>query len=316
MARVGVSYERVAAAADALLAEGQKPTLRAVLERLATGSMNTIHRHWSVWAAQHKPAPRKINEPNTRLLQALGTELSKAAEEAASEAEANLAQAMKELAVFSANGEALEAERDALAEQLLQVTKERDVLAGKGEEQLAEMARLNQELERERNELAAVRRQLVQAELRVEAVPRLETDLSEVRALLAAEQAARVEADKTAATAVAVAERAAAVADAQRAAAVSAQSQAEARLATVEKREEQAHADLVAAHTAHQATREQLTSAVGAAAAAQAELKALREAVEQTQDSATAAPRSGQDDDAAGAAAPTRARGRKEASKD
>ncbi|HVI89429.1 MAG TPA: DNA-binding protein [Dongiaceae bacterium] len=289
--------------------------MSAVRERLATGSMNTIHRHWTLWSGQHKPAPRKINEPNTRLLQALGTELSKAAEEAASEAEANLAQAMKELAVFSANGEALEAERDALAEQLLQVTKERDVLAGKGEEQLAEMARLNQEIERQRNDLAAVRRQLVQAELRVEAVPRLETDLSEVRALLANEQAARVAADKTAATAIAAAERAAAVADAQRAAAVSAQSQAEARLATVEKREEQAHADLVAAHTAHQATREQLTSAVGAAAAAQAELKALREAIEQRQDTVAAPARSGQDDDAAGVA-PTRARGKKEANKD
>ncbi|WP_059414333.1 DNA-binding protein [Cupriavidus basilensis] len=310
MARTGVSYESVAVAADALVAEGQKPTLSAVRERLGnTGSMNTIHRHWTLWSGQHKPAPRKINEPNTRLLQALGTELSKAAEEAASEAEANLAQAMKELAVFSANGEALEAERDALAEQLLQVAKERDVLAGKGEEQLAEMARLNQELERERNELASVRRHLVQAELRVEAVPRLEAEILEVRALLAAEQTARVEADKTAATAVADALQAAAVAEAQRAAAVAAQTQAEARLATVEKREEQAHSDLVAAHTAHQATREQLTSAVGSAAAAQAELKALREAVKPRKDPAVG--ESGRSEETADATAPTRARGKK-----
>lgn len=267
MARIGIAYEVVAAAADALLAEGRKATLAAVRERIGTGSMNTIHRHWTIWQGHQKPVPRKLSEPNTRLLSALGSELSKVAEEAASEADAALAQAMHELSVYSANGEALEAERDALAEQLHQVTTDRDILAGKGAEQAAEMARLTAELERERQDLAGVRRLLAQSELRLEAVPRLETELSELRGQLVSEQAAGTAADK-----------AAAVAEAQRVAAMAAQAQAEARLATMDARAGQERADLAAAHAEHRITREKLTEAVGIAAAAQAELRALRDA--------------------------------------
>lgn len=265
MARIGVSYESVAAAANGLVSEGQKATLTAVRERLATGSMNTIHRHWTVWQGQQKPAQRKLSEPNSRLLSALGSELSKVAEEAASESEAALAQAMQELAIFSANGEALEAERDSLSEQLVQISTERDVLAGKAAEQAAEIARLNELLDRARLEVGDVRRLLAQAELRLEAVPRMEADLLNARSQVAAEAAARV-----------AAEKAAAVAEAQRVAAQAAQQQAESRLGHSEERESEARKSLAEAMAAHLASREKLVDAVAAAAGAAAEIKALR----------------------------------------
>ncbi|MDW3688363.1 DNA-binding protein [Cupriavidus sp. CV2] len=272
MARIGIAYEVVAAAADALLAEGRKATLAAVRERIGTGSMNTIHRHWTIWQGHQKPVPRKLSEPNTRLLSALGSELSKVAEEAASEADAALAQAMHEPSVYSANGEALEAERDALAEQLLQITTERDTLAGKAAGQSAEIERLTQDAERERDATAVGRRMLAQAELRLEAVPRLEEELVQLRAQLVAEQTVRTEADKMAA-----------VAEARRAAAEAAQAQAEARLASAEQREGRVRVELAEAQAAHQSTRERLTEAVGVGAGAQAELKARRERQAETQ---------------------------------
>ena len=44
MARQGITFEQVAAVADALAGEGQQPTIRAVREKLGdTGSPNTIH---------------------------------------------------------------------------------------------------------------------------------------------------------------------------------------------------------------------------------------------------------------------------------
>ncbi|MGT2460110.1 DNA-binding protein (plasmid) [Cupriavidus basilensis] len=230
--------------------------------------MNTIHRHWTVWQSHQKPAPRKLSEPNSRLLTALGAELSKVAEEAATESEAALAQALQELAAYAANGEALEAERDRLAEQMQQITTERDTLAGKAAEQAAEIARSNEELERERHAVASVRRLLAQAELRLEAVPRLEAELAALRASLLAEQTARNAADK-----------AAAVAEARRVAAEAAQQQAEARLASGEQREAQVRKDVADAMAAHLATREKLVETVAAAATAEAELKALRDQV-------------------------------------
>ena len=45
MARIGITFEQVSAAADALRGEGMNPTIKAVRERLGTGSPNTIHEH-------------------------------------------------------------------------------------------------------------------------------------------------------------------------------------------------------------------------------------------------------------------------------
>ncbi|MBB6592706.1 DNA-binding protein [Ralstonia solanacearum] len=271
MARQGISYEQVADAAQALVAEQLKPTLSAVRERLGSGSMNTIHRHLSTWQGQQKPAVRKLGEVNPRVLAALGSEISRAADDAAADAEAALAQAMAENAVLASTGEALEAERDALTRELQQVATERDKLAGKAAEQAAEIDRLNAEAERERAELAAVRRALAQVELRLEAVPHLERDLGELRMQLAAEQAARVAAD-----------RAAAVAEAQRDAADTARMQADERLASAESREHQVRVQLAEAQTAHERTREKLTEVVGFEAGARAELRLLREHIEAT----------------------------------
>lgn len=271
MARQGISYEQVAHAAEALVAEQLKPTLTAVRERLGSGSMNTIHRHLSAWQGQQKPAARKLSDLNPRVLAALGNEISRAADDAVADAEASLAQVMSENAVLASTGEALEAERDALTQELQQVATERDKLAGKAAEQAAEIDRLNTEAERERAELASVRRALAQVELRLEAVPHLERDLNELRAQLAAEQAARVAAD-----------RAAAVAEAQRDAADTARMQANERLASAESREHQVRVQLAEAQVAHERTREKLTEIVGFEAGARAELRLLREQIEAT----------------------------------
>ncbi|MDB0543320.1 DNA-binding protein [Ralstonia solanacearum] len=279
MARQGISYEQVADAAKALVAEQLKPTLSAVRERLGSGSMNTIHRHLTAWQGQQKPAARKLGELNPRVLAALGSEISRAADDAAADAEATLAQVMSENAVLASTGEALEGERDALAQELQQVATERDKVAGKAAEQAAEIDRLNMEAERERAELASVRRALAQVELRLEAVPHLERDLSELRTQMAAEQTARVAAD-----------RAAAVAEAQRDAADTARMQANERLVSAEAREHQVRTQLAEAQAAHERTREKLTEVVGLEAGAQAELRMLREHVEATMPAPEPAP--------------------------
>ena len=47
--RAGVSFEQVAAAAQQLLAAGQRPTSRAVRNALGTGSLTTIQAHLAAW---------------------------------------------------------------------------------------------------------------------------------------------------------------------------------------------------------------------------------------------------------------------------
>ncbi|WP_340367478.1 DNA-binding protein, partial [Marinobacter azerbaijanicus] len=45
MARTGITYEQVATVADALVGQGEKPSIQRIREQLGTGSPNTIHRH-------------------------------------------------------------------------------------------------------------------------------------------------------------------------------------------------------------------------------------------------------------------------------
>ncbi|WP_221931826.1 DNA-binding protein [Klebsiella pneumoniae] len=63
MARQGITFEQVAAVADALAGEGQQPTIRAVREKLGdTGSPNTIHKHLTAWReAARWPQPLRRN---------------------------------------------------------------------------------------------------------------------------------------------------------------------------------------------------------------------------------------------------------------
>jgi len=116
MARDGVTFEQVEAAADALAGEGLAPTIRAVRERLGdTGSPNTIQRHLARWRELRPSAPVPRPSIPEGILSAIAQEIERAAAQARAEAEARLVLAQAELAELAAVGEALEAEREALS---------------------------------------------------------------------------------------------------------------------------------------------------------------------------------------------------------
>ncbi|MBC7530734.1 MAG: DNA-binding protein [Oligoflexus sp.] len=52
--RLGISYEQVASAADAILSRAERPTLKAVREQLGTGSFGTIQKHLGQWQAARR----------------------------------------------------------------------------------------------------------------------------------------------------------------------------------------------------------------------------------------------------------------------
>ena len=92
MAREGVTFEQVAAAADALVGAGQQPTIRAVREKLGdTGSPNTIHKLLAKWRDARPVAIASAPELPQALVTALATEIARAASQARSEVEADLA---------------------------------------------------------------------------------------------------------------------------------------------------------------------------------------------------------------------------------
>jgi len=204
MARAGVTYEQVSAVAEELTAKGLQPTIRLVREWLGDrGSPNTIQRHLSAWREARPAVGSTVLELPSALSVAIAAEISRAAAQARSEIEGQLAQAQLEAADLAMAGEALEAERDAFIGQMAGLTTERDTLAGKAAQQAADLAELSARLEREQQAAEAARVELSTARLKLEGqaerLAEQAADLDRLRVALESERKGRVVAEQEAA---------------------------------------------------------------------------------------------------------------------
>jgi len=95
-----------------------------------------------VWRAARPQAIAAAPELPASLAIAIATEIERAAASARSEVEDKLVQSQTEAVELANAGEVLETERDALLEQVVELTTYRDTLAGKAEQQAAESARV------------------------------------------------------------------------------------------------------------------------------------------------------------------------------
>jgi len=203
MARTGITYEQVAAAADAIIGEGQQPTINAVRDRIGTGSPNTVHRHLTAWRSTRPQAAAAAPELPASLMTAIASEIEKAAASARAEVENKLVQAQSEAAELSSAGELLETERDELLEQITELTTERDTLAGKAEQQAADIKAQAERIEREQQAAEAARVELAKAQLKIDAgndkLAKQEAEINWMRSLLDGETKGRIIAEQQAA---------------------------------------------------------------------------------------------------------------------
>jgi chromosome segregation ATPase len=254
MARPGITYDQVAAVADAIIGEGQQPTINAVRDRIGTGSPNTVHRHLTVWRAARPQATATAPELPTTLTTAIAAEIERAAASARSEVENKLVQAQAEAVELSSVGEALEAERDELFEQVAELTTERDTLAGKAGQQAADIKTQAERIEREQQAAETARVDLAKAQLKIESgTERLVEQASEIerlRVALDSESKARI-----------VAEQQAAVLSAKLDSMTDRATKAESRLERVEKQSEQIRQELDNARNQAQARQSELSAA-------------------------------------------------------
>ena len=272
MARAGIQFEQVAAVADALMGEGQPPTIRAVRERLGdTGSPNTIHKHLATWREARPVAVSVAAVLPQALTAAIATEIERAAAQARGEIEGRLVQVQTEAAELAVSGEATEAERDALAEQVAALTTERDTLTGRAAQQAADLAEQARRIEREQQAAEAARVELATARLKIEAQAEARADQSaeieRLRAALEVESRGRI-----------AAEQQAAVLAARLEAMTERTTRAEARLELIEQQAQQTAQELSSA-------RVQVLVQQNALDAAAQELEASRAAVKKSRTS-------------------------------
>lgn len=205
MARTGVTFEQVSAAADALAGEGKIPSITAVREKLGTGSPNTIHAHLKTWREARPVARAEAVELPADLRNAIAHEMQKAASAARAEVQELLVQAQAEAAELARAGEELEVERDQLTEQVLVLTTERDTLLGKSHEQATALMEAAQRIEREQQAAEAARIELAKAQLKIDQAnaneARYSAEISELKTALKSAEKEAVEATKTGAVA-------------------------------------------------------------------------------------------------------------------
>ena len=207
MARPGITFEQVAAVADAMLGKGQQPTINGVRERIGTGSPNTIHKHLLVWRAARPQTIAAVPELPASLASAIATEIERAAASARSEVEDKLVQSQAEAVELANAGEVLETERDALLEQVVELTTHRDTLAGKAEQQAVDIEALAERVKREQQAAESARVELVKAQLKIESGSERLVDQHQenerLRVALEIESKARIAAEQMSAVLVA-----------------------------------------------------------------------------------------------------------------
>lgn len=203
MARTGISYEQVSAAADAIIGEGGNPTIIAVRERIGTGSPNTVHKHLTAWRAARPQATVTAVELPANLVASIASEIERSSAQARSEVETRLVQAQAEAADLAAAADTFEEERDSLAEQVTQLSSDRDRQAATAAERALEVSRLNDELGRERNSAEQARIEVAQVRNKLESNAEKLTEqtalIEQLRAQIDEQTKGRNEAEKNAA---------------------------------------------------------------------------------------------------------------------
>lgn len=197
-----VTYEQVAAAADAIKAEGGKATARIVRERIGTGSMGTIHKLFQQWqAGQGRQAEPALSLPpavHRTILEFMSQELSAGRATLV----ADLAEQQQVAADLATENERQALAIEAQESTIFDLQGELAAQGGRLAQVEADLARARDESTRERQGAELARTELAKAYLRLEAMPRLESDLEAARAALEAERSARTDAEKQAAVAV------------------------------------------------------------------------------------------------------------------
>ena len=207
-----VTYEAVVAAAESLLAENQKASVRKVTERIGGGSPNTVLKMLNDWKNGRPIVRASEIEIDPAISAAIVAQMKKIIGDAAVAAEERVSTASDDLAVLMESNLSLEQQVERLAgdlaasttaiEQLVSVQHDQQLkFAGDLDALKAKLAELTTDLDKERDRANASQQALGKAEARAEAMPALEQRIEHLTTALDAERTARAAAEQRAAVA-------------------------------------------------------------------------------------------------------------------
>jgi chromosome segregation ATPase len=199
-----ITFEQVAMAADAIKAQGGKATSRSVREVLGTGSMATILRFLQQWGGAQARQSQAIDDTlDATVVRSISNHIADRVQAATTALTAQLADQQAETDSLISENERQTTELDAIATTLVSLQVSYNQMVGVVQQLESDTARTAKELIAERQAAEAARVLLAKAEFRLEAVPRIEKEIQQVRDELATVQKQAAELHETAAVATA-----------------------------------------------------------------------------------------------------------------
>lgn len=195
-----ITYDQVAAAADAMCAANIRPSSRALRERLGnTGSMGTINRLLQEWkATQERQLVQPLTLPSV-LQRAILDFMAQELATAKAQLESALAEQRQEMTDLAIENERQGTELEDRTNAEVALRAELATLQGRIVQMEGELTHARRETINEREEAARARIDLAKALLRLEAMPRLGADLAALREELKTERQERTAARQQAA---------------------------------------------------------------------------------------------------------------------
>ncbi|WP_062059555.1 DNA-binding protein [Cellvibrio sp. OA-2007] len=178
-----ITQEQVNAAADALVAAGQKPTNRAVLDTLGSGSMATVVKFLQNWRAGQSRASAAIDDAiDAEVSRSISNMLARRILDATAEANSKLAELQSDLASVIGENERQAAQIEAQEAELNALRAQAQSQSGQIEQLEVEAVRAREQIASEAKAREAAQVALGKAELRIESLPSLLEELRDARA--------------------------------------------------------------------------------------------------------------------------------------
>ena len=197
-----ITFEQVAAAADSIKAQGGKASARSVREVLGSGSMATVLKLLQQWQSGQVRQSASIDDTlDPSVVRAISNQIATRVQEATADTTARLADLQAEADLIIAENERQSVELEAQAAELVVLHGQYAELAGRSQQIESDAARTAAELVAERRATEAARVELAKAELRLEAVPKIEAEIEKVRTDLLQARAQAAELHEAAAVA-------------------------------------------------------------------------------------------------------------------
>lgn len=199
-----VTQEQVSAAADNIKASGGKLTSRAIREQLGTGSSTTILKFFQVWQGGQVRQSQVVEDVvDTEIINAISNQIARRILEATSKSTSQIVDLQAEIADVMSESERQLSEIETQSEELSILQTQCSTYAGRVQQLELEAGRAVTDILGERQTVETARIALAKAELRLEAVPRIEAEISAVRAELLRAQKQAFEQHEAAAVALA-----------------------------------------------------------------------------------------------------------------